>query len=177
MFHWQPTPSAVAASNKVWHTAAAESTCSHSGILACGAAVETTTTTVGARSKVAATPASISSPWLGFKVPQRWRNTVPNLVRASPSNTMNRQGVSLPWSGTRTAQSRISASWAGVGPGTVMALAEADLRLCRRFKNRGRVVQLHHGGGTVAAGANKGNRFNCAWHVNPKLRMALPPGR
>ena len=41
---------------------------------------------------------------------------VANAARASPSNTMNRHGASLPWSGTREAIVRIVSSSAALGP-------------------------------------------------------------
>src|SRR5689334_10050723 len=41
---------------------------------------------------------------------------------------MNRQGKSLPWSGTRDAALSKTAIWAGEGPGAVMALAEPERR-------------------------------------------------
>ncbi len=52
--------------------------------------------------------------------------------RDSPSNTMNRQGKSLPWSGTRAAAVRMVSSSAGEGPGPVMVLAEPDRRVSSR---------------------------------------------
>ena len=72
------------------------------------------------------------------------RNGLANSARAAPSNRIKRHGVSLPWSGTRTAISRISAICSGLGPGSPMALAEADLRLLRKAKGEDEIVQSCH---------------------------------
>ena len=56
----------------------------------------------------------------------------PALSRASPSNTMNRQGVSLPWSGTREATVSSVASSAAVGPGPLSSIGLTERRDVRR---------------------------------------------
>src|SRR4051812_26851268 len=59
------------------------------------------------------------------------------LVRASPSNTMKRHGVSLPWSGTREATvSSVSISEA-VGPGRVNSIGFTERRVLSRSRASG----------------------------------------
>src|SRR5262249_26532458 len=53
----------------------------------------------------------------------------PALRRASPSNTMKRQGVSLPWSGTRQAMVRSLSISATDGPGAFSSAALVELRV------------------------------------------------
>jgi hypothetical protein len=54
-------------------------------------------------------------------------------ARAVPSKSTNRHGVSLPWSGTRTAMSRISEICVGLGPGRPKALTDPDFLVLRKF--------------------------------------------
>ena len=49
--------------------------------------------------------------------------------RASPSNTMKRQGASLPWSGTRAPMVRMVSSSAGEGPGPVISRGFIERRV------------------------------------------------
>ncbi len=55
-----------------------------------------------------------------------------NVDLASPLKTMNRHGLSLPWSGARAAKVRIVVSSKSLGAGAVKVIAEADRR---RAKN------------------------------------------
>ena len=113
-------------------TAPADSTCSHSGILTCGAARDTTATTSGARANRPNSSACALSSRSGVSSSRIIRAMRPARARAAPSNTTNRQGASLPWSGTREATARIVSSSSAVGPGPVMTAGGAERRRLSR---------------------------------------------
>src|SRR4051812_43448522 len=67
----------------------------------------------------------------------------PAFVRAAPSNTMKRQGVSLPWSGTRDATvSRVSIS-ARLGGGPTRSTGFSDRRVLSNSRASGMVRSQH----------------------------------
>jgi len=79
--------------------APADSTCSHSGIFTCGAARLTTAITSGACARRLRSNSTCSGFASGYLARNAVAMAVPAASRASPSNTIKRQGVSLPWSG------------------------------------------------------------------------------
>src|SRR5262245_17215979 len=106
--------------------APAESTCSHSGIFTCGPARLMTAMTSGARASRWRSASACSGLASGYLIRNARTMASPAARRASPSKMMNRQGVSLPWSGTREATvSRVSISAAvGGGPASSIGLIE-----------------------------------------------------
>ena len=97
--------------------APAESTCSHSGIFTCGAARLTTAITSGARASRLRSLSTCSGLASGYLARNAAAIASPAAARASPSNTMKRQGMSLPWSGTREAMVRSVSISAARRPG------------------------------------------------------------
>ncbi len=117
--------------------APAESTCSHSGIFTCGAARLTTATTSGARASRLRSNATWSSVACGLFALNTAAIDSPAFLRASSANTMKRQGVSLPWSGTRDATVSSVSSSAGAGPGPISSIGFTDRRVFSKSKASG----------------------------------------
>ena len=61
----------------------------------------------------------------------------PAALRASPSNTMKRQGLSLPWSGTRAAMVMSVSSSAALGAGPASSIGFTERRVFNRSKASG----------------------------------------
>src|SRR6476659_10982539 len=119
----------------------------------------------------------------------------PSFSRASPSNTMNRHGVSLPWSGTREATVSRVASSSAVGPGPLSSIGLTERREVRRSMASGMVGrraaplrfarstgrgsrQFNHPGNTLGAGLATGlksPRFQPKTARHDGLPHLLPP--
>ena len=121
MIQQVPKPSALAARHRLKQAAPQDRTCSHSGAAGLGVTREMTATTVGARSRRVRSVSSRAADGVSFSsARQALSSTRPKAARASPSNTMKRQGSSFLWSGTRDGgrQDRLQLL-PGVGPGSV----------------------------------------------------------
>src|SRR4030088_217879 len=122
--------------------APADSSCSHGGTLGCGLVKLTTAITSGASiSRRFSTSTSAARADGGFRL-----NTLamisPARTRASPSNTMKRHGVSLPWSGTRAPMVRMVSSSAGEGPGPLISRGLTERRIFRRSMASGNAAHF-----------------------------------
>ncbi len=124
-------------------------TCSHSGILTCGPARLTTAIDQRARGKPRRSRRDLVGGGVGvFGREDASRCSRRRLARASPSNTMKRQGASLPWSGTREATVSSVSSSAGVGPGPVISIGligTAGLQQVERVGHAGLLGWLRKG--------------------------------
>src|SRR6202050_2521357 len=119
-----PKPSALAASMMACAAAAVASSCSLTGTFTCALQRTATTTISGARSALARSRCSDSSPVCGC-VRCRWSaSRPPKRCRAAPRTTTKRHGRRRPWSGARAALAKISSSAPASGAGSVSARAE-----------------------------------------------------
>ena len=78
----------------------------------------------------------------GFFFANTCAMTSPARARASPSNTMKRHGVSLPWSGTRAPMVRMVSSSSAVGPGPLISRGLTERRIFRSSMASGTTVSF-----------------------------------
>ena len=91
-----PKPIALAARHRLKQAAPQDRICSHSGAAGLGVTREITATTVGARRRRVRSISSRAAEGVSFSsARQAFRSTRPKSARASPSNTMKRQGTSF----------------------------------------------------------------------------------
>ena len=122
-------PIACEAIRMFWHSAPAESCCSHTGVfLGSCTGEEITARITGARSGRARSAASFSGAASGSRRLRAAANTSPNSARLSPSMTSTRHGSSLRWSGTRIASRRIASMSSAPGPGSLSAATGVERR-------------------------------------------------
>src|SRR6516165_4147287 len=122
--------------------APADSSCSHAGTLGCGFVRLTTAMTSGASVNRFFSTSVSAAVACGFFCANTFAMISPARRRASPSNTMNRHGVSLPWSGTRAPMVNMVSSSAGEGPGAVISRGLTERRTFRRSMASGTIVSL-----------------------------------
>ena len=120
-----------------------DSTCSHSGIFACGAARLTTAITRGARVSRLRSKSICSAFASGYLAAKAAAIAAPALSRAGPAKTMNRHGVSLPWSGTRDAIVSSVSSSDGDGPGSTSSTGLSERRLRNKVDRMRKGWHLH----------------------------------
>ncbi|MFK4711228.1 hypothetical protein ABIF56_001930 [Bradyrhizobium elkanii] len=111
--------------------APADNSCSHGGTFGCGLVKETTPITSGASVRRFFSTSMSEAGAPGFFRAKTFAITSPARARASPSNTIKRQGASLPWSGTRAPIVKMVSSSAADGPGPVISRGFIERRVFR----------------------------------------------